>query len=331
MKKFEYGMAKNLAGAFEFLKEPDAKIKAGGIDMLDLMKEGLESPKRLVNIRSVQALNFVKKDEDGNLRIGATTTLAEIAANSEIQTGYRALAQAANAIATPQIRNVATLGGNLCQRPRCWYFRSADFKCLRNEGDICFAEDGENKYHAIFGNKDDCVFVHPSGTAVALMALQAKLVIANKKERREIEIANFWVTPEDDVTRENILKRDEIVTEIILPPTQKNTKSFYFKQKEKQSFDWPIADVAVALEMKGKTCVGSKIVLGSAAPIPWRIEKAENVLQNKTISVSLARQAAAAAMADANPLSQNGYKVPVFKAVIYRTICRATGIDPFAA
>ena len=331
MKKFEYGMAKNLAGAFEFLKESEAKIKAGGIDLLDLMKEGLESPTRLVNIRTVPELSFIKKDEKGNLHIGATTTLAEIAAHSEIQTRYRALAQAAKAVATPQIRNVATVGGNLCQRPRCWYFRSADFNCLRNGGDHCLADEGENKYHAIFGNQDGCVVVHPSGTAVDLMALDAKLVIARKKESREIHIADFWVTPEDDVTRENILKHDEILTEIILPATEKSTTSYYFKQKEKQSFDWPIADVAVVLEMNGKKCTASKIVLGSAAPVPWRIEKAEQVLKDKQISVTLARQAAAAAMVDANPLSQNAYKVPVFSAVIYRTICWAAGIDPFAA
>ncbi|KAA3610922.1 MAG: xanthine dehydrogenase family protein subunit M [Calditrichaeota bacterium] len=330
MNKFEYGIAKNIEGAFDFLKEPDSKIKAGGIDVLDLMKEGLEAPKRLVNIRSVPDLRFINKGENGELRIGATTTLAEIESSKTIKAAYPALAQAAATIATPQIRNVATIGGNLCQRPRCWYFRSEDFHCLRNGGDTCFAEDGENRFHAILGNEDDCVVVHPSGTAVALMALGARLVIAKNKEKRELALADFWVTPEDDVTKENILQHGELITEIILPKPRQNESSFYFKQQEKQSFDWPIADVAVSLKLKGKQCEDARIVLGSAAPIPWRVKAAEQVLQGKPISIKLAKQAADAAMKDAKPLSENAYKVAVFKAVIYRTICWAAGVDPFA-
>ncbi len=330
MNNFEYALPQRLSDAFGFLKAKKSFLKAGGIDLLDQMKEGILAPKRLVNIKSLQELSGFSMDENKNLHLGPALTLSDLSENEVIKKQYRALAQAAGGVATPQIRNAATLGGNLCQRPRCWYFRSASFNCLRKGGYTCYAVDGENQYHAIFGNDDGCVIVHPSATAVALMALEAKMKISNEKSERDISIDDFFITPDQDITSENILKENEIITEIILPKISNGFRSFYFKQKEKQAFDWPIADVAVALTLKRKKCINARIVLGAAAPIPWRATKAEEILVNKRVTVKRAKRAANEAILEATPLSGNSYKVPVFKAIIYRTICWASGIDPFA-
>ena len=328
MNKFEYAVPKKIDEVFTFLKEPGSQIKAGGIDLLDLMKEGLTQPQRLVNIGSLKELNFIKDDGRRGIIIGPNMTLDELSSHEKLQDQFKALSQAALGAATPQIRNAATLGGNLCQRPRCWYFRSADFYCSRKGGKTCYAFDGENQYHAIFGNDEGCVIVHPSGTAVALMALDAKLKITSEKSSREVALTDFFVMPSKDMSRENILKPDELITEIIVPPLSPGWTSFYYKQKEKQSFDWPIAEVAVVMHVNEGKCTDSRIVLGAAAPIPWRIKKTEAVLKGNTITKELAQKAAEAAMKDASPLSKNDYKIQVFKTVIARTICSAAGIDP---
>lgn len=330
MNKFEYAVPKKVDEVFTFLKEPGSQIKAGGIDLVDLMKEGLTQPQRLVNIGSLKELNFIKDDGRRGIIIGPNMTLDELSSHEKLQDQFKALSQAALGAATPQIRNAATLGGNLCQRPRCWYFRSADFDCSRKGGKTCYAFDGENQYHAIFGNDEGCVIVHPSGTAVALMALDAKLKITSEKSSREVALADFFVMPSKDMSRENILKPDELITEIIVPPLSPGWMSFYYKQKEKQSFDWPIAEVAVVMRVNEGKCTDSRIVLGAAAPVPWRIKKAEAILKGNLITKELAQKAAEAAMKDASPLPKNEYKIQVFKTVIARTICRAAGVDPLA-
>jgi len=328
MNNFEYALPESIGKAVEYLQAPGSRLKAGGIDLLDLMKEGQISPKRLVSIREMDDLRFIKKAANGDLHIGAGMTLAELAAHKDLPGSCQALAQAAGSVASQQIRNAATLGGNLCQRPRCWYFRSADFHCLRKGGDTCFAMDGENQFHAILGNSDGCIIVHPSGTGVALTALQAKLKIKKGKEEKEISLDQFFVRPSQNIEKENILNGDELITTIIIPAEMQKSVSYYHKQKEKDSFDWPIADVAVALNLAGGNCSAARIVLGAAAPVPWRVEKAEQILINAKLDKAKARQAAEVAMQDAQPFELNRYKIPVFKAVIYRTICRAAGIDP---
>lgn len=328
MNKFEYAVPQKIDEVFTFLKEPGSQIKAGGIDLLDLMKEGLAQPQRLVNIHSLKELNFIKEDGRRGIIIGPNVTLDELAGHEKLQDSFKALSRAAEDVATPQVRNTATLGGNLCQRPRCWYFRSADFDCSRKGGKTCYAFDGENQYHAIFGNDEGCVIVHPSGTAVALMALDAKLRIVSEKSEREVPISDFFVMPSTDMSNENILKQGELITEIIIPPLSPGWTSFYYKQKEKQSFDNAIAEVAVVMHLNEGKCTDARIVLGAAAPIPWRIKKAEALLKGNTVTKELAQKAAEAAMKDASPLSKNEYKVQVFKTVIARTICWAAGIDP---
>jgi xanthine dehydrogenase YagS FAD-binding subunit len=328
MKNFEYAIPESIEKTLEYLSPSNAILKAGGIDLLDRMKEQLESPGRLVNIRDLEDLRFLKEDTNGSFLIGPGQTLTEISDDQRIKKSYRALADAARGVASVQIRNTATIGGNLCQRPRCWYFRSADFHCSRKGGDTCFALDGENQYHAIFDNADGCAIVHPSATAVALMALDARLIIKDEKNEKEIPIEEFFVRPAENIEKENILNHNEMIVSIIIPAKSRNFLSYYCKHKEKLSFDWPLADVAVALRMEGQRCLEARVVLGSAAPVPFRSNTAEQVLTNATLNKDTAMKAAEAAIANAEPLSLNEYKVPLFKTIIFRTICHAVGIDP---
>jgi xanthine dehydrogenase YagS FAD-binding subunit len=329
LKNFEYAIPENVEKAFEYLQPSGTTIKSGGIDLVDLMKEDLVAPKRLVSIRDLQELKFIRRESDGSVVIGPAITLTEVAENKLLSGSLQALAQAASGVAIPQIRNSATLGGNLCQRPRCWYFRSIDFDCLRKGGDTCFALDGENQYHAIVGNTDGCVIVHPSAIAVALMALDAQLSISDGDKTRTIPITEFFVEPAKDITKENILKPNEMILKVSIPSDMGNYKSFYYKHKEKESFDWPLADVAVALKFNGNVCSDARIVLGSVAPVPVRANEAEKALMGKTIDKNIAANAAKNAVTNANPLSLNGYKVPICETIVYRTVCLAAEIDPF--
>jgi xanthine dehydrogenase YagS FAD-binding subunit len=302
---------------------PGSSFKAGGIDLLDLMKDGIATPQRLVNIRNVNGLAHVTETAQG-ISIGPLVTLAQIEEHPGIRKQYSALAEAAGRAATPQIRNMATIGGNLAQRPRCWYFRSEDFHCRKKGGHQCFAQDGENEYHAIFDNRT-CAIVHPSGLAVPLVAMNARLELASKRGKRELPLEQFFLTPEQDVTRENVLQADELITNVLVPST--NAQTAYYKQGEKESFDWPIADVAVTLEMQGPRCNKAAVVLGAAAPYPYRAKAAEARLNGATINEEIARAAAKAAVADATPLAKNRYKVPIFEAIVRRTILRAAGVS----
>ncbi|MEK7484092.1 MAG: FAD binding domain-containing protein [Planctomycetota bacterium] len=328
MNAFEYALPENLSEALQFLEHPKTELKAGGLDLLDLMKEGIASPERLVNIRSLPELKFLKESE-GDLLLGPNLTLAEIADDKKIQDNYRALAQAAGGAATPQIRNIATLGGNLCQRPRCWYFRNQEFSCLRKHGTRCFALEGENQYHAIFDTNQGCVIVHPSAMAVALIASHAQIQITSSKGSRSIPLEQFFISPSKNITKETVLRDNEIITEIKVPSMTSGWKTFYHKEKAKQSFDWPIAEVAVALKMDGDFCREASVVLGAAAPTPWRATPAEQILKNKIITRELARTSAEETLKLAKPLSQNAYKIRVFKAIIFRTLCWTAGINPF--
>jgi xanthine dehydrogenase YagS FAD-binding subunit len=321
MNRFEWTNARTVEEAVAQL-DGSARIKAGGVDLLDLLKEGLESPARLVNIRNIAGLDQVLDDPKEGLRIGPLVTLARLSSDPVVRRRYMALADAAGHAATPQIRNMATVGGNLLQRPRCWYFRSEQFHCLKKGGTRCFAIEGENQYHAIFDNKL-CAIVHPSGVATALVALGARLELTGPKGKREIALEEFFITPEKNVRRENSLEANELVTEIRVPAPADGMRSAYLKQREKESFDWPVAEVAVALACSGNRCSQASIVLGAAAPVPFRARGAEAALNGQAVNPETARAAAKAATSGATPLSQNAYKVPVFEAVIRRAILAA--------
>lgn len=321
MNSFEWTEAKTVAEAVA-QTGGGAVLKAGGIDLLDRMKEGLDAPSRLVNIRNVRELGGVRAEKDGGLWMGPLVTLAELDEHPVVRKKFTALADAAGHAATPQIRNVATLGGNLLQRPRCWYFRSEDFNCRKKGGSICFALEGENQYHAVFGNRV-CPIVHPSATATALVALGARLQLTGAKGKREVLLEDFFLTPEEDIRRENKLGDKELIAGVRLPPLAAGARSVYLKQGEKESFDWPIADVAVVLSCAGGKCERASIVLGAAAPVPMRSRASEDALAGKAVNEESARAAAKAAMNGATPLAQNGYKLPIFEALVRRALLAA--------
>jgi len=301
-------------------------LKAGGIDLLDLMKEGLLSPRRLVNLRGIPELGRIVEEPGGALRIGSMVTLAQLAAHPLVLARYRALAEAAGQSASPQIRQVATIGGNLLQRPRCWYFRSLHHHCVRKGGEACFAFAGENQYHAIFGH-NSCAIVHPSTAATALVAFNANAeLVSAQGARRVVALESFFLTPDDDVARENDLKPGEILTAVVVPPSGPRVQSAHLRLGETDSFDWPIADVAAVISMDAHgICRQASVVLGAAAPVPYRAKEAESVLAGKRISEDTARSASQAAIAGAAPLSKNAYKLPVFEALVRRTILSAAG------
>jgi len=297
-------------------------VKAGGIDLLDLMKEGLLTPRRVVNLRAVPGLDGIVQTDSG-LRIGPNVTLDQLAADPTIRARYRALADAAGASASPQIRHVATVGGNLLQRPRCWYFRSRAHHCARKGGDACFAFAGENQYHAIFDH-NGCAIVHPSTSATPLVAFGAKLEIADKAgAKRVVSLEDFFLLPEVDIQRENDLKPGEIVTAIMLPPQPETARSIHIKHGERNSFDWPLADVAVVLDMANGACRSASVVLGAAAPVPHRAKAAEAALAGKRIDDAVARAATHTALQGAAPLSKNAYKLPIFETLVRRAILAA--------
>jgi xanthine dehydrogenase YagS FAD-binding subunit len=299
-------------------------LKAGGLDLLDLMKEDLLAPRRLVDLRGIPDLDRIEEAADGEgLRIGALATLAAVAAHPVVAARYPMLAVAAGACGGPQIRNVATLGGNLLQRPRCWYFRSRHHHCLKKGGGHCFAVAGENQYHAIFDNRL-CAIVHASTLATALVALgaSAELVSARGAKRR-VALEDFFVPPQRDLHRENDLRAD-ILTAIHLPSRSADLPMAYVKQGERDEFDWPIAEVAVLLEPSPDgSCNGAAVVLGAAAPVPYRAKTAERVLIGKRVDEALAGEAGRAALDGAAPLAKNGYKVPLFEALVRRAILEA--------
>jgi xanthine dehydrogenase YagS FAD-binding subunit len=320
MKAFEYINPRDLKHASTLLgTDPKrAKILAGGIDLLGEMKEHIIEPQRLVNLKALDELKYLRSGPKG-LQIGALTTLAEIAAHPQIRARYTTLAEAALSVGTPQIRNVGTIGGNLCQRPRCWYYRDETILCLKKGGSRCYAIEGDNKFNAILGGGPSYI-VHPSDCAPALVALNATVEVSGPKGVRKMPLERFFVLPTQSLQRENILQPNEIVTAVSVPMPATGTRTTYLKFMEKDSFDWAVSAVAARLDIVNGVCRDARIVLGGVAPIPWRSRQAEAVLKGKKINAALAAQAANAAMADAKPLARNAYKVPLTKTLIRRAI-----------
>jgi xanthine dehydrogenase YagS FAD-binding subunit len=300
-------------------------VKAGGIDLLDLMKEGLVAPRKVTSLSDLANLATIELQSDGGLRIGALVTLARLAADEKARKLYPALADAAGASASPEIRNAATLGGNLLQRPRCWYFRAAEFRCLRKGGGHCFAITGENQHHAIFDNRF-CAIVHPSTSATALVALGAEVELVDEDgASRRLALEDFFVGPDKDVQRENDLRPHEILTAVLLPNAA-SSKMAHLKLSQKQSFDWPLVDVAVALDLgPDGVCRKATIVLGAVAPTPRRARAAEDALAGKVVDAQSAAAAGRAALEGAAPLSKNPYKAPMLEALVRRALLRAAG------
>jgi xanthine dehydrogenase YagS FAD-binding subunit len=291
---------------------------AGGMDLLGLMKDFIVSPDRVVSIRN---LDSSIGSADGGLRIGAAVKIADLIENAQVRRLYPALVTAAEGIGTPQIRNVGTVGGNLMQRPRCWYFRNEEFHCLKKGGSRCFAVEGENQYHAIFGD-GPCHIIHPSSLAVPAIAYGGRFRVAGPNGAREIDAGQFFQMPNQNLYGESVLQPDEIVTHVVLPaPGQ---RSAAYEVRFKQSHDWPLASASVNLVMSGSSVKSARIVLGAVAPIPWRVPAAERVLAGKTITEALAVEAANAALAGARPMSGNAYKIQIAKTAVKRAILAAS-------
>jgi xanthine dehydrogenase YagS FAD-binding subunit len=319
MNRFELARAGSLSDARRLAAEkPGSILKAGGIDVLDHLKERLAEPPRLVDIKSIPGLNTVTASADGSLRIGALVTLAEVAAHPAIKATHRALAEACGEAASPQIRNVATLGGNVLQRPRCWYYRLESYKCLKKGGDVCFAVAGENRYHVIFGGGPSYA-PHPSNAAVALVAFGASFVLEGDKGRRTVPAAEFFTSPSADPENENVLSPGELLVEVLVPPATA-MRSTYADIRERASFDWPLVSLAAALKSDRGLVSEARLVLGAVAPMPWRSAKAEAALVGKALTPETATAAASAAVLGAEPLEDNGYKVGLVQTLVRRTL-----------
>ena len=317
MKNFEYIFPKNAESIPAILKEsgPATMIYAGGTDALARMKEGIDRPEKLVNLKNVEELNYIKASDIG-LQIGAVTRLVDLVENESVKK-IKGLHTAAQSIGTVQLRNMGTVGGNLCQRPRCWYFRSRHFPCLRKHGEECYAVSGENKYHAVLGG-GPCYIVHPSDLAPMLIALDSRAVIHSPGGPREILLQDFFVLPEQDTYRETILKPGEYLHEIMVPAT--NKRSHYLKFRERKSIDFAIVSVAVTANVSGKKLSQVSIVLGGVAPVPWQAKKAAALLEGNLADDALLQKAAQAELAAAEPLEQNEYKVTLAINLIKRAV-----------
>ncbi|MBM3724098.1 MAG: xanthine dehydrogenase family protein subunit M [Acidobacteria bacterium] len=323
MQGFEYANPATLKEATALLGNGwgDAAVLAGGTDLLTLMKEYLMSPKRVVNIKGIKELGGISKSGAG-LRIGATVTVDELMSNAAVRAEYPSLVQAGRGITSPQIRNMGTVGGDLCQRPRCWYFRNG-FGLLGVKDGKSLVREGENKYHAIFTGQP-ALFVSASSFGPALVALGAKVKLASASGTREVDAAKFFVAPQNEGAREIALLPNEILTEIVIPAAR-GAKNATYEVRHKDALDWPLAAASVSLSMKGATVASARVVLGHVAPTPHAAAAAESLLAGKTITEAVADEAGKAAVADAKPLSGNAYKVQLARVAVKRALLAAAG------
>jgi xanthine dehydrogenase YagS FAD-binding subunit len=323
MKSFENIDAKSIKDAVSLLQKfqqqkKSAAVVGGGSEYLQLMKDRVVTPDYVINLKTISGLNYVR-EERGGFRIGALATLAELEEHDAVKEKLLILSEAAGEAASPQIRNAGTIAGNLCQRPFCWYFRSSNFNCLRKGGEVCYTVTGDSRFHAILGGGPSYI-VHPSDTAPALVALNAQVKVAGPTSEKTIPLEKFFVLPSVDFKRENILKPDEIVTEIYVPYPKSGSKGFYHKVRERLAWDHAIVSVATVIESSNGVVREARVVLGGVAPIPWRASKAEEFLRSKKIDEETAQQASEIALEGAKPLKDNVYKVGMSKSLIQRAL-----------
>lgn len=312
--KFNYVRPATIDQALAILNDRPAVIHGGGTDLLGCLRDGVFAAETVVSLSAVEELKGIRPTADGGLHIGALTNIADIAAAEPVASAFSALAQAAAEVASPQLRNQGTIAGNLCQKPRCWYYRG-HFDCLRKGGDMCFAYQGQNQYHCIFGG-DMCYIVHPSDTAPALAAFGAVCRISSPASSRSVAVESFHVPPTEDPRRETVLHPDEILTEIVLPPPAPGLRSSYRKVRTRGAWDFALAGVALALVFDGDTVRSARIFLSGAAPVPWRAAATEAAIVGSTLDDATIEKAAAATVAGAEPLEHNGYKVALFEGLM---------------
>jgi xanthine dehydrogenase YagS FAD-binding subunit len=314
LPKFNFTRPETLDNALAVLSDRPALIHGGGTDLVGCLRDGILSAPTVVSLTAIDELRGVRLSPDGGLRIGALTTVAEVAADATVEKHYTALADAAGAVASPQLRNQGTIAGNLCQKPRCWYYRG-DFDCLRKGGEKCFAFEGENQYHCIFGG-DMCYIVHPSDTAPALAALRAVCRVSGPGSSRSVAVENLHVPPSEDPRSETVLAPDEIITEVAIPPPLEDLRSSYRKVRTRGAWDFALAGVALALAFEGAMVRSARVFLSGAAPVPWRAAGVEAAITGKTLDEATIAAAAEAVIAGAEPLEKNAYKLPLFQGLI---------------
>ena len=324
MRAFEYASPTTKQQAVDLLAASwsESEPLAGGTDLVGLMKDDVVTPKRVVNLKEIRELRGIQFDAAKGLRLGALVTIEELAEHAQVRQHYGALADAASELGSPQIRNMGTVGGNLCQRPRCWYFRSGNGLLARNAAGKSLVLEGDNRYHAILGNAGPAYYVHPSTLAPALIAFGAKVRIFGPGGEREIDLEQFYRIPASDAEREHILKPKEIVTEVRVPPPGASRSATY-EVRQKDAFDWPLALASVVVRLNGSQVQSARIVLGHVAPVPWRSLEAEKALAGKAVTESLAQAAGVAALEKARDLGRNGYKIQLARVAVRRAVLQA--------
>jgi xanthine dehydrogenase YagS FAD-binding subunit len=331
MRAFELYDATSVSQAVDLLRQHSSrnvKVVGGGSDLIGgIMKDwvhgnGLPFPDVLVDLTTIKEMSAIKVD-GGSITVGAAVTLSDVIESKEIGERFPLLVSAAQSVASPLIRNFGTLGGNINQRPRCWFFRGEDFNCYKKGGDFCYAVTGDNRYHAIIGG-ELCYIVHPSDTATALLALNAKAKIAGVGGGRDVAFDSYFIGPREDVLRENVLKKDEFMTHVEIPNLASGTKFGWTKLKDRQVYDFALTSVAAVFTMDGNNWKDGRIVLGGVSPVPYRAKVVEDALKGKDIKATI-KSAAATIRNVARPMSLNAYKVDVAAGLIERTILEAVG------
>ena len=314
LPKFSHVRPDTLKDVIAILDDNGARIHGGGTDLIGCLRDRVFATDTVVSLSGIPELQGITSTRDGGLRLGAMTTITEIVENNVVRNRYGALADAARVVASPQLRNQGTIAGNLCQKPRCWYYRG-DFDCLRKGGEICYAYEGENQHHCIFGG-DLCYIVHPSDTAPALAAHGAVCRVSGPSATRSVPVENLHVPPSVDPQRETVLSDDEIITDIVLAAPPSGLRSSYRKVRDRASWDFALAGVALALVFDGDTVVSARVFLSGAAPIPWRAKGVESVITGTKLNDATIGEAAEATVTGAEPLSENGFKIELFKGLM---------------
>jgi xanthine dehydrogenase YagS FAD-binding subunit len=317
MKSFGYAAPKTLKEATELLSDTWGKteILAGGTDLVTSLKQGLTTPDRVVSLKNIAELKGIKADRN-SVQIGAMTTLGELAEDKAIKQHFPSLVAAAEGVGSPQLLSVGTVGGDLCQRPRCWYFRNS---LLPKEGGASLIREGDNRYHAIFGNDGSALFVSPSSLGPALIALGASVTVAGSNGKtRKIQAAEFFQTPKSNTDRETALKPNEILTEIEVPI--RGLKNATYEVRHRHGLDWPYVTASVAFQVKGGAASDARVVLGHVAPVPWSSTGAASALNGAKVDATSAAKCGDAATQGAKPLSRNGYKVLLVRAAVKRAV-----------
>ena len=323
LPEFNYARPATLDEAVRLLAAPGARAHAGGTDLLGCLRDGVFPAATVVSLSGLAELTGIRTALDGGVVVGSLTTLSELAGSSDLAARFPTLAAAAAAAASPQLRNQGTLGGNLCQKPRCWYYRG-EFRCARKGGEKCFAAEGENQFHAIFGG-EVCFYVHPSDVAPALVALDAVVRVAGPAGGRSVPAADFFVPPSRDYTRETVLAAGEVVTEVAIPAPPPGTRGTYRKVRARGAWDFALAGAAVAVKVAGGRVERARVVLSGVAPVPWRVPAAEKALTGRPLTADAAPKAAAAAAEGAQPLAENAYKVELVRGVVEEAVLALAG------